>query len=309
MRCHFKDLIAGVDEKNMRSALKDFEFHIRAKNLSPKTISVYGERLGYFYRYLRSKKVSFDEVTRQTLQDYILFQKERGLKGISINGQVKVIKIFYKYLQEEGTIEFDPVDRVPLLKTEKRTKPIISEENFQKLLTVPDKKTFTGLRNFCILLVFYDSLVRLGELTNIRIKDVDLEGGTIRIFGKGRKERIVPFGAATAKNLYRYLRNYRDSLPSDILFCTRDGRMLDHRNVLRITERLGTKIGIHVNPHLIRHSAASHRAMSGMPAFLLQRLLGHTTIQMTQQYVHLVDDQKLKEAFKQYSPLDAMRIQ
>lgn len=102
----------------------------------------------------------------------------------------------------------------------------------------------------------------------------------------------------SAKYLYRFIRKYRNDISGDVLFCTKDGRILDHRNVSRILERIGKHIYVHVNPHLIRHSAASHRAMSGMPAFLLQRLLGHTTIQMTQRYIHLVDEEKLKEAFK-----------
>ncbi len=302
MECQLKKLVLSVDDKIMKTALKDFEFHVRAKNLSPKTISVYGERLSYFYKYIKSNSIDFKDVDRHTIQDYILFQKERGLKDISINGQILVLRIFFKYLFEEEMIEINPAEKIPLLKTEKRIKPIISEENMQKLLSVPDKRTFTGMRNFCMLMVFYDTLIRLGELTNIRLNSIDLESGTICIFGKGRKERIVPFGASTAKYLYRFIRKYRKDIPGDVLFSTKDGRILDHRNVSRILERIGKHIGVHVNPHLIRHSAASHRAMSGMPAFLLQRLLGHTTIQMTQRYVHLVDDEKLKEAFKQYSP-------
>lgn len=308
MRCHFKNLITVVDEKGMRAALKDFEFHVRAKNLSPKTISVYGERLSYFYRFLRKRRIPFESVSKNTIQDYILFQKDRGLKDISINGQLKVLKLFFNYLCEEGIVTSNPTEKIRSLKTASHIKPIISENDIQRLLAVPDKRTFTGLRNFCMLLVFYDTLIRLGELTNIKLKDIDLEGGTIRIFGKGRKERIVPFGAAAAKYLYRYLRRHRDSLPGDVFFCTKNGRMLDHRNVLRILQRTGKRIGIQVGPHLIRHSAATHRALSGMPAFLLQRLLGHTTIQMTQKYIHLVDDKRLKEAFKQFSPLDAMRV-
>jgi len=308
MKCHFKELVTAVDEKNMRTALKEFEFHIRAKNLSPKTISVYGERLGYFYRYLRDSATQFDSVTRHTIQDFILHQKDRGLKDISINGQIKVLKIFFKFLSTEGVVPSNPVDNIPLMKVERRIRPIISEHDIQRLLAVPDKKTFFGMRNFCMILVFYDTLIRLAELTSIRLKDIDLENATIRVFGKGRKERVVPFGASTAKYLHRYLNRYRKEIPGDVCFCTRDGRMLDHRNVLRIMERSGDRIGVHVNPHLIRHSAATHRAISGMPAFLLQRLLGHTTLQMTQNYVHMADDKKLQEAFKQFSPLDAMRV-
>jgi len=308
MECQLKKLVLIVDDNLMRASLKDFEFHIRAKNLSPKTISVYGERLGYFYKYLKANNLAFETVDKHIIQDYILYQKDRGLKDISINGQILVLKIFFKYLYEEEVIDSNPTEKIRLLKTEKRIKPILSEQDMQKLLSVPHKRTFTGMRNFCILMVFYDTLIRLDELKNIRLKNVDLEGGTICIFGKGRKERMVPFGVSTAKYLHRFIRKQRKDISGDVLFCTKDGRILDHRNIARILERIGSQIGVHVNPHLIRHSAATHRALSGMPAFLLQRLLGHTTIHMTQKYIHLVDDQKLRDAFKQFSPLDAMRV-
>ena len=308
MKCHFKELVSIVDDVNMKGALKLFEYHIRTKNLSPKTISVYGERLGYFYRFLKKNRLQFESVSKSTIQEYILFQKDRGLADISINGQVKVLKIFFKFLLEEGMVEEDPVEKIDLLKTEKRIKPIISEEEIEKLLSVPDKKTYTGMRNFCMIIVFYDTLVRLSELINIKIKDIDLDSGTILIFGKGRKERIVPIGTKTIKYIYKFLMNHRHDINGEYLFCTMQGRPLDHRNVLRILQRIGDKVNVHVSPHLIRHSAASHRALSGMPAFLLQRLLGHTTIQMTEKYVHLVDNEKLRVASKQYNPLDTLRV-
>lgn len=308
MKCHFKELVSIVDDKNMKGALKLFEYHIRTKNLTPKTISVYGERLGYFYGFLKKNRIPFKSVTKRTIQEYILFQKGRGLADISINGQIKVLKIFFKFLIEEDLFDEDPAEKIKLLKTEKRIKPIISEEEIEKLLSVPDKKKYTGMRNFCMILVFYDTLIRLNELINIKIKDIDLDNGTILIFGKGRKERFVPIGTKAIKYLYKFIMNHRHDTNGEYLFCTIQGRPLDHRNVLRILQRIGDKVNIHVSPHLIRHSAASHRALSGMPAFLLQRLLGHTTIQMTEKYAHLVDNEKLRAASKQYSPLDTLKV-
>jgi integrase/recombinase XerD len=308
MKCHFKELLRLADDTNMEGALKQFEYHIRSKNLTPKTISGYGERIGYFHRYLRSKRLDFEEVSRFTIQDYILYQKERGLAGISINGQLKVLKIFFKYLTEEGFIALDPAAKVSLLKTEKKLKTILTEEQIEALLAVPKRSTFTGMRNFVMVLVFYDTLIRLSELINLRITDVDLDGGTCRIYGKGRKVRIVPMGMKTVKYLHKYITRHRNGIDSEFVFTTRKGHPLDPRNVMRILERIGDRIGVHVSPHLLRHSAASHRALCGMPAFLLQRLLGHSTIQMTERYVHLVDDEKLKVAFRQFSPTDLMRV-
>jgi integrase/recombinase XerD len=308
MKCHYKDLLADVDDKTMQEALRQFEFHIRTKNLTPKTISVYGERLGYFQRYLRDNRIPFENVNKLTIQSYILFQKQRGLADISVNGQIRVLRVFFKFLRNEELISNDPMEKIQLLKTEKRMKSVLSEKEIEKLLAVPDKRTFAGLRNFCMLLVFYDTLIRLTELINIKFSDIDVNTGMIRVLGKGRKERHVPIGAKTAKYLYKFMCMHRKRVDSDHVFCTTSGRIQDQRNVQRILERIGQRVGIHVSPHLIRHSAASHRAMQGMPAFLLQRLLGHSTIQMTEKYVHLVDNEKLKVALRQYSPLDLLSV-
>ncbi|MBD3299564.1 MAG: tyrosine-type recombinase/integrase [candidate division Zixibacteria bacterium] len=308
MRCHFKALVLSTDERSMKEALRQFEFHVRTKNLSPKTISVYGERLGYFARYLRSNAIAFETVTRSTIQDYILWQKERGLADTSINGQIRVLRVFFKFLKEEEHFDTDPTEKIQLLRVERKMKPVLKEEQIQAMLAVPDRRRFVGMRNFVMLLVLYDTLIRLSELINLKLSDVDLEQGTLRIYGKGRKVRIVPIGMKTVKYLHKFFVKHRKGISSDHVFTTNRGTVLDPRNVMRILERIGNKVGVHVSPHLIRHSGASHRAIAGMPAFLLQRLLGHTTIQMTEKYVHLVEDEKLKAAFKQFSPADLMKV-
>lgn len=308
MICHFKSLLHAVDDRSMQAALKQFEYHVRTKNLTPKTVSVYGERLGYFQRFLKQRGVAFEQVDRPTIQDYVLWQKERGLADISINGQIRVLKIFFKFLKEEGLFPSDPTEKIHLLRMEKKLKPVLSEDQIEAMLAVPDRTNFVGMRNFVMVLVFYDTLIRLSELINLKMNDVDLEVGTLRILGKGRKVRIVPLGMKSVKYLHKFFMRHRQIINSEFVFTTCRGTTLDHRNVLRILERIGNKVGVHVSPHLIRHSGASHRAVSGMPAFLLQRLLGHSTIQMTERYVHMVEDEKLKAAIKQYSPTDLMRV-
>jgi integrase/recombinase XerD len=308
MKCHFKILLTSVDTPDVREALKQFEFHIRTKNLTPKTISVYGERLGYFVRYLKSKETSLEQTTRSTIQDYILSMKERGLADISINGQIKVLKIFFKFLKEEELLTIDPSERISLLKCESKLKPILSEQQVQQLFTIPNRKSFHGMRNFCILLVFYDSLPRLNELIHIRKGDVDLERGSIRIFGKGRKERLASLGNKTVKYLHRYLVTFHSKINSEFVFCTAAGQPLDERNVQRILQRIGKRVGIHVSPHLLRHTSATHLTLSGMPAFILQSVLGHTTVQMTQRYVHLAEQESLGSKVRKYNIVDGMKI-
>jgi site-specific recombinase XerD len=292
----------------MQTALKQFEYHIRTKNLTPKTVSVYGERLGYFQRYLKLESIPFERVDRTTIQAYIMMQKDRGLADISINGQIRVLNIFFQVLKEEGLLDSDPTEKIQLLRMEKKLKPVLSEDQVEAMLAVPDRTNFVGMRNFLLILVFYDTLIRLSELTGLKMSDVDLDAGTLRIYGKGRKVRLVPIGMKTVKYLHKFFTRHRQVINSEYVFTTYRGTSLDHRNVMRILERIGDKVGVHVSPHLLRHSGASHRALSGMPAFLLQRLLGHSTMQMTERYVHLVDGEKLRLAFRQHSPIDTFRI-
>ncbi len=131
----------------------------------PKTISVYGERLGYFCRYLKENKISFEKVTRRTIQDYIQLMQTKHLTDISINGRIKVLKIFYKFLNAEGLIDEDPAEKMPLMRMEKRFKSILSEQNIEQLLSVPNRKYFTGMRNFVMILVFYDTLIPSANLS------------------------------------------------------------------------------------------------------------------------------------------------
>ena len=303
MRNLYQHLLDSVQDQELKSALREFHFRVKSLNLTTKTVSVYGERLGQFASYLSTEGTSFSDTDSTAVRSYVLSLIERGLAGDSVNGHIRVLKTFFSYLHEQDAIEHNPTAGLSLVKTERKDKPILSESDILKLLSVPGKSTFTGMRNYCMILVFYNTLIRLSELINITLDDLDLDSGVIRIVGKGRKHRTVPMSPETEKVLHRFLRKHHVRTGSKYLFCSLNGKPLAHRNINRIRERIGQKVGVHVSPHLIRHSGASHRALAGMPAFLLQRLLGHSTMQMTQRYVHLLDDEKLKEAVRKYGSL------
>lgn len=309
-RDRLKELLEKVDNDTMmRGLLEQFYFNCKVKNLSEKTMSVYGERLGHFHGFLKSNRILFDQVSKETIQQYILSMKGR-VSDHTVNGRLRVLKTFFKFLSSEGlSNNGNPLDRIQYIRVERKLKPVLSAEQVEQLLHFANyRKSFYCSRNKAMILLFWDSLIRLSELINIRKDDVDFKSGSLKVLGKGRKERICPLGAKTLKTLHAYCLLYRNKIEGDYFFCLKNGRPLERRHVERILERIGKKAGIKVSPHLLRHSAASHLALSGIPAFMLQRLLGHTSLNTTQIYIHLIDDQKLKQVFQKYSPGDYLRV-
>jgi len=299
-------LLSEVDNKNMRDLIIDFDYHVRAQGLTDKTRQCYIERLMRFCKYSKQKGKDFGRVDKAVIQSYVFYLQDQGVKNISINGYLKVLKIFYRYLHSENLIKQNPAAAVPLLRTERVIKPILSEAEIHKVISAASKNNLLGLRNLCMFLFMYDTGCRVSELTGLKLSDIDIEHGTGIVYGKGRRERVITFGLMTAKYLHRWLTKYRNGIIGERFFCTPQGRELDRHNVRKCMLRLGRKAGVHLSPHKIRHTAASHRAMNGMPGFLLQRFLGHSSIQTTQQYINLADNDKVNEAIRHFSLLDAM---
>ncbi len=296
------------DSYMFKESLQQFYYNCRVRNLSEKTLNIYGERLTNFYNFLKVKKVDFDKTEKSTVQDYIMSMKDK-VSDHTVNGRIRVLKTFFGFLASEGLWNNgNPMQKISFVKTERRIKPVLAPEQIEQVLKYFNKNTYTGYRNYCMVCVFWDSLIRLSELMNLRVDDVNFKEGTLKVLGKGRKERIVPLGAKTIKHLHRFWISYRNKIDCDYFFCDSHGRPLEKRNVERILERTGEKCGIHITPHLLRHSGATFLALTGCPAFLLQKLLGHTTLSTTQIYVNLKDDERLKQTFLKYSPMDSLKV-
>ena len=170
-------------------------------------------------------------------------------------------------------------------------------------MRIPNRRTFTGYRNYIMLLLFWDTMVRLGELLGLKVSDVDLKAGMIKVYGKGRKERCIPLGTTTIKRIHYFLSKHRRDIPGDFLVCRVDGHPLPVRSVERILERIGEKAGIKVTPHLLRHSAGTFWIKSGGSSAILQKILDHTTQSTTQLYIHLAGSD-VKEWHARFSPGD-----
>lgn len=187
------------------------------------------------------------------------------------------------------------MEKIKLLRAQNKLKPVLSPEDINKILKIPDKKSFTGYRNFCIIYTFYDTIIRVSELANIKLSDLNMKEQTIKVYGKGRKERHVICGRKLIKYLQLYFCRFREAIPGEYLFCKSDGSFLPPDQIKHILARYSKKCGIHFNPHLIRHSAGTQWIKNNGNPLCLQNLMGHSSFRTTQKYIHLALEDLKKE--------------
>ena len=306
---YLKTLIESVDRLDvMKKYLESFYYECKVKNLTLKTVNGYAERLGNFYRYIQGEGIPFEKVDKEAVKRYILSLQGK-VSDITINGRLRVLRLFWNYLCSEGLWNGSgsPMDGIKLIRCEKKYPQILTLDDMEKVLAVPNKRTFTGYRNYLMLLIFWDSMIRLGELITLKVSDVDLKAGMIRVYGKGRKERMIPLGSKCIKAIHHYLIKFGEGIPGDILICKSDGGMFTNRAIQQILERIGNKAGVKLNPHKIRHSSGTLWVKRGGSSSILQKLLGHTTQRTTELYIHLAGADT-KEWMDRYSPGNLIKV-
>lgn len=287
--------------------LESFEFDCRVRNLTPKTISVYHERLGYLSRYLCEQSIAIDDTTKKPIKDYIL-----GLQGRvsdeTINGRIRAFRRFFNFLVEEELWNgSNPMTGIKPIKAVKRIKPVVDADVIQKIISSINRKTFEGHRNLLIVLLLWDGMLRKNELLNLKTFEIVVESRLIKVFGKGRKERMVPLGNKTLRVLQQFISRWRSKFDGEHLICMRNGQPLKDRHCHKIIQQLGRRQGVELYPHLIRHSAATWYIRQGGNPVILQGIMGHTSLSVTQQYLHLSSQDAL-DSYNSYSPSNSLRI-
>jgi integrase/recombinase XerD len=297
----------------MESTIHVFLSYMRVeKGLAQNTILAYGRDLKRFAEFLRKRqKQGMEEVTREDVVDFLASLYKEKLDSRSVARYLVSLRGLYKFAMMEGTVTTDPTENLESPKVRNSLPTYLRIDEVDKLLQAPDVATPIGLRDRAMLEVLYSTGLRVSELLNLRISDIDMSIGCVRCIGKGDKERLVPIGRKAIEAVEQYLSQGRPKFarPSSppphnqVLFLTRIGRRLSRVGIWKILHDYGVRLGLrgHLTPHKLRHSFATHLLEGGADLRSVQLMLGHADISTTQIYTHVVEE-RLKQIYKAHHP-------
>ncbi|TKJ45963.1 site-specific tyrosine recombinase XerD [Candidatus Aerophobetes bacterium Ae_b3b] len=271
------------------------------RGLSPNTLQAYRRDLCQFRDWLKKE---FLQVDSALIGNYLATLREKGNKSRTLNRKLSVVRMFYKFLYTEGKIDHNPVEGVSSPRLGRKIPSFLSEKEVEALLEAPSVDEPYGSRDRAILEVVYGAGLRISELVNLNLTDLNLKGGWVKVLGKGSKERIVPLGREACRWVRIYLRKRRIETTDKLsLFCNRYGKRLSRQACWKITKKYSQKSGItkKISPHTLRHSFATHLLSRDADLRFVQELLGHTNISTTQIYTHITQE-RLKKVYKKYHP-------
>jgi len=288
----------------MKESLRLFlDYLEHQRNYSPNTVDAYRRDLFFFISHLKAKgTVSLDRVDYRILVEFLSVLREKGLADSSVARKVASIKAFFKFLSVRKIIRSNPALILSTPKKGEKLPRFLSLEEVTRILSGPSGKKWQALRDRAILEMLYSTGIRVGELTSLERKDINIIEEMIRVTGKGRKERIVPIGRPALACLMEYMEK-RPYAREEILFLNKHRKPLTARSVERMVEKyaLAAGLGRSITPHTFRHTFATHLLERGADLRTVQELLGHEQITTTQVYTHLTVD-RLKEFYSKAHP-------
>lgn len=272
------------------------------KNYSDYTINSYKGDILEFYNYLERESLKYNKIEYSDLRFYLMYLKdEKEDNNSSIDRKLSALRGFYNYLASRGIVSSNVFSLISGLKKDKKLPRYFEYNELEELFNVPDMRNPLGQRDRLILEMLYATGVRVGELVNIKISDIDLSRKIILVLGKGNKERDVTYGDYCDEVLRLYLSDgYRklDKDRSSYIFLNNNGKQLTERGVRYILDQIIKKTSLNkaISPHVLRHSFATHLLNEGCDLLTVQKLLGHESISATQIYTHVSTD-RLKEVY------------
>lgn len=294
----------GKDAANFLEALKV------QLNYSDKTIKAYATDLRQFTDFLTEYHSNPDigvlDIDKTSVRHFLGKLIEEGISRKSAARKLAALKSWFKYLVRTGALENNPAKNISFPKVEKKLPSVLSIDEAVKLVTAPVSDTFAGTRDSALLEMLYSSGARLAEIVALNLQDLNRESGSLKLVGKGSKERIVPLGgpAWTAINRYLEYRAVKNKDGTEIaLFLNRFGKRLKPRGIQRIVKKYMemTVTKENMSPHTLRHTFATHMLERGADLNSVKELLGHEDLSTTQIYTHL-ETEGLKKTYKQAHP-------
>ncbi len=278
-----------------------------SQNRSGHTVIAYQTDLNQFFRFAANElgqepeSLGVDLVDIYIVRSFLGVLSGHGLARKSMARKLAALRSFFKFLCHKGILGINPVQRVASPKLGRKLPHFLYLEQVETLLRAPDSSNLLGCRDKVILELLYGSGLRVSELVGLNRENLDLDSGLIRVLGKGSKERVVPVTNYALQAIKTYLQKRSD--PNQVLLLNYQGTRLSERSVRRILDKLVTKVSLeqHVNPHMLRHSFATHLLDGGADLRSVQELLGHKKLSSTQIYTHLTRE-RLREVFSQAHP-------
>lgn len=273
------------------------------KKYSNNTIVSYENDLKKFEHYSKKK---INDISKQDIMNVLKKLQEENLSNSSINHFVTTLRSFYKFLIINNIVKENIMDFISSPKREKHLPRVLSENEIDQLLNIPLTDHYS-YRNKAILELMYATGLRVSELINLKVNDIDLNMAILKTIGKGSKERIIPLGDYALNYLKIYINEYRSLLIkkdlNDYLFLNNHGNKLTRQGLFKILNKLAREqdIKAEISPHTLRHSFATHLLNGGADLRSIQELLGHSDISTTQIYTH-VSNQKLNEDYHKFHP-------
>ena len=284
-------------------AIKNFQNHNRARGLSPNTVSQYGYLLSSFVKHINDKPPI--EITPDDIRDFIAGVLETKSATTASHCYI-CLNVFFTYLVQECFITSTPMTNIIKPKRRKTIIKTFKPESIEALLNNCDK-SFIGTRDRTLIMLLIDTGLRATELCNINTSDIDWADCTIKVLGKGDKERVVPFGQATRKAINTYMAK-RGLLQLDQLFITSLSEPYTRHALYQMIRKRCADIGIEnvrCSPHTLRHTFAVSFLRNGADVFSLQKILGHADLTMTRHYAELSQNDVI-EKHRLYSPADSL---
>lgn len=277
------------------------------KKYSKLTINGYLKDLNLFLEYLNNNNIKkYNEVEYQDIRLYINYLYDLKYNNKTISRHISSLRSFFKYLKSNKKIDNNPCALISNPKIEKKLPKYLIFEEVEKLLNAFDNNNYVGLRNSLILEMLYSTGIRVSEIINISVSDISLSDRTIKIIGKGKKERVVYFGSKCLNLLKLYFNNSRIKFNTnnlEYLFLSKTGKKISDREIRKIVDDAAIIAGVEIkiSPHVLRHTFATHMLSDGADLRSVQELLGHENLSTTQVYTHLTNE-KIRNVYLSAHP-------
>ncbi len=298
-------MVKDMDE--YEDILNDFCDYLKIdKRYSDLTVESYRTEIKEYLDFFKEKNIKVKDIKNSDIKDYLAYIKKGETSERTLAHNVSVIRTFYKFLLTLKIIERNPTEFLELPKLRKKLPTVLSKEEVEKLLDI-DLTDCYSYRNKAMLELLYSTGLRVSELVNLELSNIDLENCTLKTIGKGNKERIIPISDYALYYVEKYINKYRGSMlkkgVNNYVFINNHGNVMTRQGFFKIIKKLAVEknIKIPISPHTLRHSFATHLLDYGADLRSIQEMLGHSNLSTTQIYTH-VSNEHLKDNYNSSHP-------